>query len=186
VRNDLRQDLLHLGLLRTYPLRGHQVVFAEMISPTLILSLFQLALLATGWFSVPPDVRASVGGGWVRAMALVIPFAVVSLNALNVAIQNGLAILFPSWVRLGPDSGGIEAIGQNILIMVGSMLALVIALIPPMIAAGIVRTISVDSMGRGALALAAAIGTVALDFEIAGLVALLGMMFDKLDPGALT
>jgi ABC-2 type transport system permease protein len=119
-------------------------------------------------------------------MALVIPFAVVSLNALNVAIQNGLAILFPSWVRLGPDSGGIEAIGQNILIMVGSMLALVIALIPPMIAAGIVRTISVDSMGRGALALAAAIGTVALDFEIAGLVALLGMMFDKLDPGALT
>src|SRR5437868_5145726 len=53
VRNDLRQDLLHLGLLKTYPLRGDQIVFAEMLSPTLILSAFQLALLITGWFAVP-------------------------------------------------------------------------------------------------------------------------------------
>jgi len=49
VRNDLRQDLAYLPVLRTFPLPGHRVVLAEVLSPTLALSAVQLALILTAY-----------------------------------------------------------------------------------------------------------------------------------------
>ena len=37
------------------------------------------------------------------------------INLLGMLIQNGAALLYPAWVRLGSGRpGGVEALGQNI------------------------------------------------------------------------
>lgn len=185
VRNDLRQDLLSLSLLKSYPLKGSHIVAAEMVSPTVVLSLFQVAMLLGAWFSVPGPQRQELAGGSVRAMAVALPFALVAMNGMNVAIQNGMALMFPSWIRLGADSGGIEAVGQNLLAMIGALLSLLVALIAPVGAAVVAGVLSRPALGGGALALAAAAGTVVMAAELAGMIALLGRVFEKTEPTAL-
>jgi hypothetical protein len=184
VRNDLRQDLLNLGLIKTYPLRGASVVAAEMLSPTVILTAFQVAMVLAGFLSIPADARASLRASWAAAM-VVAPFTLLALNAMSVAIQNGMALLFPGWVRLGPDSGGIEAIGQSVLVMIGSLLALLLALVLPLVGAGIVHELAAESLGLASWTLAAGVGTALLAAEVGGLILLLGHVFERIDPTAL-
>src|SRR5439155_1724547 len=63
VRNDLRNDLLKLDLLRSYPLPGRAVVAAETAASTLVLTALQLALLVIAYLAflgnatMEPDLR---------------------------------------------------------------------------------------------------------------------------------
>ena len=186
VRNDLRQDLLSLAQLKTYPLPGAVLVLAEMLSPTMVLTGFQLGMVAVAWFSLPGVTRQSLGGGsGAAAAAVVLPVAVLVLNGANVAVQNGFALLFPSWVRLGPDSGGIEAIGQNMLVTIGSLVALVLTLLLPVVAGAVARVLTGPPAALS-FAAAGAAGSVVLALELAGLLMLLGKAFDRIEPAALS
>ena len=184
VRNDLRQDLLHLALLRTWPLRGPTMVAAQMASPTIVLTVFQLGLVAAACAAVPMAVLDHWGHGTLIAALVAVPLVSLALNAANVAIQNGAALMFPTWVRLGADSGGIEAIGQNLLMMIGSMVALVLCLIGPVAAAGVVRTLMAD-LGPVSFVAAAAVAAVALGLETYAMVLALGNLFERTDPTAI-
>ena len=185
VRNDLRQDLLSLALLKSYPIGGAAVVVAEVTSPTVLLAAFQLFMLVVGYFSVSASVRA----GWplttTVAIAVVTPFLLLALNATTVVIQNGMALLFPGWVRLGPDSGGIEAIGQNMLMMIGSLLALAIMLILPGLVGTALAFLLRPSLGIAAGAVAGAAVVIVLALQAAGLIKVLGGVFERMDPSAL-
>jgi ABC-2 type transport system permease protein len=68
------------------------------------------------------------------AIAVSSPFLVVALNGALATIQNATAILFPAWIRLGPQvSTGVEALGQNLLATVATLVALALSLIVPAI-----------------------------------------------------
>ncbi|MGD0539458.1 MAG: putative ABC exporter domain-containing protein [Verrucomicrobiota bacterium] len=132
---DLRQDLAVVDVLKTLPLPGRQVVLGEVLAPLTILTVAQWLLIALAVVlfnpenanvsSVPLALRLAVG----LAAAMVAPGA----NLVSLLLINGAVLLFPAWVKtagLG-RSQGFEAIGQQMVMMVGQLLALAVALLIP-------------------------------------------------------
>ncbi|HWZ59895.1 MAG TPA: putative ABC exporter domain-containing protein [Gemmatimonadaceae bacterium] len=135
VRNDLRQDLAYLPVLRTFPLPGRAVLLAEILSPTLALSAVQFALLFGSYLltlrTVVVDLSLTTRTLALAAACLVVPL----LNATSFTIQNALALFFPAWSRLGVSiPTGFEMMGQRLLAAFAAMLALLLALVPPTVA----------------------------------------------------
>jgi hypothetical protein len=183
VRLDLRQDLLHLRLLRTYPLEGSALVAAEVAGSTIVLTLIQMALFTFGHVMLlsSPEVPIDVSTRWL--ILVLAPFALLVLNAASVTIQNAAALLFPAWVQIGQaKSGGVEVLGQAILTTLASVIALALVLLPAGIMA--VATFAGIQFFYGDALLAAAIaasviGLITLAFEVAMSMTLLGEVFER-------
>ncbi|MDB4911708.1 MAG: hypothetical protein JWO39_2531, partial [Gemmatimonadetes bacterium] len=138
VRADLRQDLLQLDQLRSYPLRGSTIVAAEIASTTIILTAMQYVLLAFAAFLSSFDAHPPVPIAPAVLIALVL---LPTLNAIALTVANGAALLFPGWVRLGDGrAAGIEAMGQNVLAIFVSLVITFLALIPPLFVATLVAS----------------------------------------------
>jgi ABC-2 type transport system permease protein len=139
IRNDLRQDLPYLPVLRTFPLRGRTVVLAEILAPTLALSAVQLVLLVLAYVltldTITVDIPLATRTVALAGAALAVPV----LNAVSFTIQNALTLLFPAWSRLGATTPtGFEMMGQRLLAAFAAMVALLLSLLPPTLAALIV------------------------------------------------
>jgi hypothetical protein len=185
VRNDLRGDLLKLDLLRSYPLRGWSVVIAEAGASTLMLTAVQLSLLGLAYLAflgneaMTPDLEERT---------LLLLAAVVFLpgiNLLGMLIQNGAALLYPAWVRLGSGRpGGVEALGQNLLMTIAFVALLAAALVvPAAISAGGFLLLR-PALGGWSAIPAAALALGAMAFEAALMVDWLGRIFERTDPTA--
>jgi hypothetical protein len=185
LRNDLRQDLLSLSLLKSYPLRGSRLVAAELVSPALTLTALQFAMVMMAVAFLPPGLRARAGGAPLVALVTLAPVVLGTLNAATLAIQNGAALMFPAWVRLGPDAGGVEAIGQNLLFVVGSMLTLVLVLVLPLVAGTAAFAAGGFLLGNLAMVAGAAAGTAVLAGEVSWMVSGLGRLLERTEPSAL-
>lgn len=181
VRSDLRQDLPKLALLRSYPLPGRRVVAAEIASSVIVLSALQYALLAVSYVALlftddaPFDPRRRA---FILA-ALVVGLPV--LNAASLSIQNGIALLFPAWVRLGPSRpSGVEAMGQNLLTMLSATLLLALLLLLPALAGWL----SLGALRASGAAWPAAlvVALLTLGAEVFGIVSWLGRIFDRTEP----
>lgn len=183
VRLDLRQDLMHLRLLRTYPIEGSALVAAEVAGSTLVLTITQMLFLifAHVILLAQPAFDIDVGVRWV--MLFIAPVALLIINAASVTIQNGAALLFPAWVKIGTArTGGVEVLGQSILTMLASLIALALALLPPAIM-GVAAFAGIQFIFEDAF-LAAAIGATvlglaALAFEVGMAMTLLGEVFER-------
>jgi hypothetical protein len=186
MRNDLRQDLLNASLLKTYPLRGIVLVAAELASPTLVMALIQFAALVAAYVVATPAAQAPLNVMPPALMAVLLTAALVALNAASMGIHNATALLFPAWVRLGPESGGVEAMGQTMMVTIGSLLALALALVLPALAGGIALFVTRPTFGAAAAVPAAAAAIMILWLEVTGLVAALGRAFDRLEATAIS
>jgi hypothetical protein len=185
VRNDLRGDLLKLDLLRSYPLRGWSVVIAEVAASTLMLTAIQLSLLVIAYLAflgnqtMMPDLEE-------RTLLLLIAVVYLpGINLLGMLIQNAAALLYPAWVRLGTGRpGGVEALGQNLLMMVAFVMLLALTLaLPAALAGGSFLLLRPLLEGWAALpATVLALGTMA--FEAALIVEWLGGIFERTDSAA--
>jgi putative ABC exporter len=178
IRNDLRADLAHLSVLRTYPLAGRTVVFAEILSSALTLTAMQVVLLIIAFGllgEIPIRQRAAILAG-----ALVV---LPAINLVSLTIQNAIALLVPAWVRIGRpmDSGQIafEALGQQALGVIASMIALTLTLAPA-IGAGVGVALAA---GGSPLAVTGGVivGLVIAAVEIWFAVQWLGNVFDGTD-----
>jgi ABC-2 type transport system permease protein len=198
VRNDLRQDLLHIDMLRTYPLRGSVLVFAEIASSTLVLTLIQWMLLGVSYVflaNAPADagieplslVSATFPGNLTTLAIAIVVLPVI--NGASFFVQNAAALLFPDWVRLGTGSvGGLEVIGQRLLGFGASLLALTAILAPAALVAAGVLMISQNSAmpSPAALFVAVASGIIVGATEIFVAVQWLGYRFERTDAAAVT
>jgi len=185
VRNDLRSDLLKLDMLRSYPLRGWSVVIAEVGASALVLTLIQLSLLVIGYLAFLGN-QSMVPALDERTVLLFAAFVFLpGINLLGMIIQNGAALLYPAWVHLGSGRpGGVEALGQNMLMMVVFVALLAVTLLLP-VAMGGGAFLLLHRAINGWAALPAtvlALGTMA--FEAALLVDWLGRLFERTDPAA--
>ncbi len=183
VRIDLRQDLVHLRLLRTYPIDGSALVAAEIAGSTIVLTAIQMGLLLFAHVALlsAPEVPLDPWSRWLIVAAA--PLALLVFNAATVTIQNGAALLFPAWVKLGTaKSGGIEVLGQSLLTMAASLAALALALVPPAIAGGatfLAVTTVFDGTAIAGAAAGCAIGVLALGIEVAMAMMMLGEVFER-------
>lgn len=183
VRNDLRMDLKHIEQLRTYPVRSRDLVAAEIAAATVSLTAPQLLLLIAG----VGMLAAGGAPGPVTAVLLVLAALVVLpvINALALLIQNALALLYPSWIRIGEqDAAGMEVVGQNMIVMFGTMLLLAIAAVPPLTAGGLVGAPLTMVMGEAAVLPGAAAALLAAGAEVALLTVWLGGLYERTDPVA--
>ncbi|MEI6861589.1 MAG: hypothetical protein WCL04_04990, partial [Verrucomicrobiota bacterium] len=183
-RQDLRHDLGNLDLLKTYPLPGWQVLLGELLAPVAILSaLVWLALLAMAMAfraklgaSFAPGVLATGGG----CIALTIP----PLVMVQLLVPNAAAVMFPAWASSmrGRGNGGIDMMGQRLIVVFGQLLVLLLALLPAGLS-GLVLIVAFQWLiGAGpAIALATVAVLVLLGGELWCGIWLLGQRFEKID-----
>ena len=183
VRNDLRNDLLKLDLLRSYPLPGRAVVAAETAASTLVLTALQLALLVIAYLAflgnatMEPDLQTRT------AVLLAAVVCLPAVNYLGMLIQNGTALLFPAWVHLGTGRpGGVEALGQNMLMIVAYLTLLGAGLaVPAALAWGVFIPLE-DAIGWWAGAPAALVLLAGIAAEAMLVLRWLGAVFEGTDP----
>jgi hypothetical protein len=187
LRNDLRSDMLHLPFLKAIPLSGADIVLAEVASSTLPLAAIQLVLVAiadvalgfsTGPVIIPTAIRVG--------MLIAAPFVLVTVNGAMLGISNGMAVLFPGWMRLGPTgAGGFEVIGQAMLSMFAMFLGFVLLLAIPTAGGGAVYWALHGSPGLATVAAGFA-GSVLLAAEVYAMILGLGRAFEKAEPQQVT
>ena len=182
-RNDLRSDLQRVEMLRTYPLSGPAVAIAEVSSSTVGLTMLQGGLLLLSLVFVllaAPDLPYS----WIPAVAYVAAvLSCIPLNALGLAIQNLLAVVFPVWYQLGPQAKqGVDAIGGGIVLLLISGVILAIALVAPVAFGAGLGFVLWPTVGIAAAGPALAAAWTLMAAEIVILVMVLGRVYEDLDP----
>jgi hypothetical protein len=183
VRNDFRDDLSSFALLRSFPLRGESLVAAEVAGSALVLTLIQLGLLTFAYlaFLGNGDMPLTLGD---RTLALIA--AVVYLPPINYAgmlIQNGASILFPAWVR-SDRIGGVEALGQNMLLIAVHAGALVFLVAGPALAGTGLQYLLRPFLGGWAEIARAAVAICMLILETRWIVRWLGGVLERTEPAA--
>jgi hypothetical protein len=185
-RQDLRHDLQNADILKTYPLRGWQIVLGECLTPVAIVTVVLWLLLLTAALNFNPGEAPELTVGIRVAAAVGVALLAPLLTALIVLLLNAAAVLFPAWVQMGGNRpGGIDVFGQRILFVGALFLVLAISLLPALIAAAIAFFV-VQWLAGFLLAAAAAVVVVVviLGTEIAIGTQWLGQRFEKFDLSA--
>lgn len=187
-RQDIRSDLVHADLLKTYPLPGWRIILGELLTPIAILTGFVwLALLTAALaFPTPP-----AGAGWLTpevrvAAALGLALVAPAVVALQLLVPNAAALLFPAWFQATRvRGGGPEVVGQRMIFFFAQVLAMALAVAPAVGLAAAVLFIAQWLLG---LAAAVILATLALLLVFLGEVWcgvwFLGQRFDRLDISA--
>ena len=181
VRSDLRSDLRHLEVLKTWPVRPAAVVRGEMLCPAVVLtSIVWLALVCAAMLSeagfpqLPMAWRiAGAAGAFVLAPALI---------TAQLTVQNAAACFFPAWVPQGDQRPrGLDAMGQRLIMLAAVMLAVVIFFLPGVIVGGILWIAFIHWIGAAILPIAAIVCTAIVAMEVLAATELLGPAYERLD-----
>lgn len=181
VRSDLRRDLVHLDVLKTWPIKPARLVRGAILWPTAQLTaVIWLGLVVGAVLS--PSAFPEVAPVWHLASAMSALVLAPSLVAAQLVIHNGLALLFPAWVSLGGQRPrGLDATGQRLITLGGSWLALAFMAVPGAVTGAILWFLLAPWMGPLAMVPAACSSAAVLMLEALGLTELLGPLFDRLD-----
>jgi hypothetical protein len=179
-RLDLRQDLQHLDLLKTWPVRPGAVVRGEMLAPSLTVTAVAWAFGAVAiFFSATAFSRTSLelrlAAGWagmVLAPALVLA---------QYTIHNAAALLFPAWIATGGRPRGVDAIGQRLIMLAGTWLTLLLAVLPAAAVAGLLWLAFYPFVGPWILLPGAAVGAAIVVVEVLVVTQTLGRVYERLD-----
>ena len=183
LQNDFRQDAEHVPALKTLPISGAQLVGAEVVSSALPISLLQIALVIVAYGSTLGDEGLPISLGLRTGVLLMSPLMLITINATTVTIQNAAALLFPGWVRVTPVvGGGVEAMGQGILVTGVLLLTFLVALLPAAAIFAIVWWLLARMPNGWIIALLVAAGVLLGETWLA--VRGLGRRFEKLEPSA--
>jgi Putative ABC exporter len=181
LRTDMRQDLRHLELLKTWPVKASAVVRGELMWPGALITAIAWTLIAVAMLlSGVPFVK--VGLGWRLAAGAAIAIVAPALVFAQLTIHNGVALLFPAWVPLGNQRPrGVDAMGQRLIMLGGTWLLLIIMALPGAIAGAIVWFALGRFLGPAALAPAAMVGAAIVAVEVLLATEALGPAYERLD-----
>jgi hypothetical protein len=181
LRVDMRQDLRHLELLKTWPVKASVVLRGELVWPGALITAVAWAMIgvamvlsATVFTSVSLGVRLSAG----VASAILAPAFVFA----QLIIHNGVALMFPAWVPLGNQRPrGLDAMGQRLIMLGGTWLLLVVMVLPGAMAGGIVWFAFRGVLGSAVLVPAATACTAVVALEVLLATEALGPAYERLD-----
>jgi hypothetical protein len=184
VRIDLRSELEHLGMLRTWPLSGLVVMAGQVLSSALVLTAIQLLLGAIALLGLWADATSYLSLPQLAALLPLIALVLATLNVVALGIQNGGALLYPAWVRTEIRPGGVEQVGQHLLTAGISFLLLAVAAIGPALAASGAAYLLWPRIGTWALVPAVSLAGAGLVLESFLLLDWLGGQFERRDLSA--
>ncbi|MFN7914620.1 MAG: putative ABC exporter domain-containing protein [Vicinamibacterales bacterium] len=181
LRMDLRQDLEHLALLRTWPVRGAALVRGQMLWPVLIVVLL-------AWFFGGLAMGASMNsasqipfGNRVSAWSAFLLLA-PGIVLAQYTVHNAIAVFFPGWIPIGPNRPrGVDAAGQRLLLLLGNWVGLLLALIPGALVIALLSFTLRRTLGPVVLPIGALVTTVAVFAEVWLVTEWLGRAWDQLD-----
>jgi hypothetical protein len=183
-RQDLRTDLINADILKTYPLRGWQIVLGEMLTPVVILSALTWLALLVVYLLMPGVLASRLPPGLRIEAALGIALLAPPFIAIQVLVPNAATVLLPAWVQATRDrtERGVEVMGQRLIFVVSQLFVTAVALVPAMILGGIVFALVQLVAG---LAIAGAVAGIAmamlLTLEVWLGIQWLGGRFEALD-----
>jgi hypothetical protein len=181
LRIDMRQDLHHLEVLKTWPVAPAAVVRGEMLWPGALLTAAAWAFLA---------IAASLSGTVFPTAALLVrmstavavAIAAPALIYAQLTIHNAMAVIFPAWIPVGSQrSRGLDAMGQRLIMLAGTLLMLIGMAIPGAIAGGIVWFAFARVLGAASVVPAALVGAGIVIIEVLAATEALGPAFEKMD-----
>jgi len=181
LRIDMRQDLRHLELLKTWPVAAAAVVRGELIWPGALITscvwvLLLVALAASG------AVFNTLAWSWRLSAAASAAILAPALVFAQLAIHNGVALMFPAWVPLGGQRPrGLDALGQRLIMLGGTWLLLVIGVLPAAVAGALVWFACQWFAGSAALVPGAAACAVVVAIEVALATEALGPAYERID-----
>ena len=183
-RQDLRTDLANSDILKTYPLRGWQIVLGEMLTPVAILSAVCWLALLTIYLSLPDSsferIPLALRGQAALGLALLAP----PFIAIQVLMPNIATVLFPAWVQATRDrtERGIEILGQRLIFVASQLLVTALAIVPALLLGGLVLFVVnlITGFSAGA-ALAVIVMAALLGLEAWLGIRWLGKRFEELD-----
>jgi ABC-2 type transport system permease protein len=180
MRFDLRLDLPRLEVLKTYPLEGWRIVLAEIAAVTVLhsITIWSLLTVPVVMFMQDPELFLQSGASVPILVSVVV--GVPAFNALMFTIQNGTALLFPAWVRLGTESRGFETMGQNLLTTGATTLVAAVALVFPLGAGALILWLANDWGGWSVLA-ATVLASMIIGLELWPVLRWLGTVFEEMD-----
>ena len=191
-RIDLRHDLVNLPLLKTWPLRGATLVRGAVLAPTVVLSAMVVVLVALGTVLLGEVTVANPAGSRAALInarfvyAGVVLLLAPPLVLIQVVVQNAIAVTFPAWMTIGPSPGrGLETMGQQMVVMFGSLFAIVVALVPTAIVTTVAGFAIYQLTGTVALLPCAGIAAVVILIQCWVATELIGAILDRTDVGAI-
>jgi len=180
-RADLRQDLAHLDTLKTWPVRSASVIRGEMLWPVIVVTavawmLGGLALI----LSASTFARSTLA--W-RAAVSASAFVMAPILILGqYTVHAALTLLFPAWVPSGDSTPrGIDAMGQRMILLGGTMLTLIVALLPAVLVGAILYFALYKTVGPWFLIPSAIVGAITTTLEALIATEALGPLYEKLD-----
>jgi len=190
MRNDLRQDLAHLAMLKTWPVSGAAIVRGEVLAPAIVMSAMVWLLILPGGL-LSADLFARMGDAplavldrlsYALAAAILAPPVILS----QTVVLNGIAVMFPSWSSLGTSRArGIDAMGQRLLMMAGIVLTLVLSLLPGAVVAGLLMAAVYWLTGTLLIVIPALLVALVVIVECWVATELLGRVLDRTDVTAI-
>jgi len=179
-RNDLRQDLGNLAMLKAWPIRGAALVRGEVLAPAVILTATEWLLAILLLIFSPAGASRSYP--FIVAGILLAPGIILA----QLLVQNALAVMFPSWVRIGQNQPrGIDVMGQRMFMVFGMMIVLVVALLPAALLAGVAGFIGYSMTKTIPIIVPAAIAAAALLVECHFASEAIGRLLDRTDVSAI-
>jgi ABC-2 type transport system permease protein len=185
MRREVRLMMQRLDVVKTYPLRGWQVVLGEMLAPIVLITAIEwllLAVLAVAAAALNGEIGFIVlsSGLGVVGVGLLVP----SVVGLMTGIPFAATLYFPSWMSaVGQAGGGLDAMGQRMMFAGGYVVVLAAALLPAALVAAGPYLIVLWMAGAQAAALAAAAVAASLILfgELAAVVWWLGGRYERFD-----
>lgn len=184
VRIDLRGELDHISLLRTWPVSGMVVMAGQVLSSALVLTALQLLLGGISLLGLWSDATTFLSPAQVAATLIPAGLVIIALNVVALGIQNAGALLYPAWVRTEIRPGGIEQVGQHLLTAGISFLLLALAALGPALAGAGTAYLLWSRLEAWALVPALVLAGAALALESFLILDWLGDRFERLDPSA--
>ncbi|MEP6765266.1 MAG: putative ABC exporter domain-containing protein [Gemmatimonadaceae bacterium] len=181
MRYDLRLDLPRLAILKTYPLSGSKLVTAEIAGVTILhsISIWTIMIVPITMFVIQPSMFGDVKQ--MSVILLTIAVAIPALNLLMFTVQNGAALLFPSWVRLGTETRGFETMGQSLLTMGATSLVAAVALVFPVGLGLLVAWLGNAYLGPWSLFAGTVLASALVCAEMWPVIVWLGQVFERTD-----
>jgi ABC-2 type transport system permease protein len=181
LRIDLRQDLRHLELLKTWPIKASAVVRGELLWPGVVITAAAWTMLAAATY-LSGTMLSRVSIGWRMsggaALAILAPSVVFS----QLTIHNAAALIFPAWVPLGNQRPrGLDAMGQRLIMLGGTWLLTIISMLPGAIVGGIVWFALERFVGPAALVPAALVCSMIVAMEVLLATEAIGPAYERLD-----
>ena len=132
--NDLRTELAHVEIVRTWPVSAHRFVLAEVMSPAILsfaCALFGAGVVLTSLLG--SRLHETLSGRRFELVVLVVsalPMA-AAVSFCSSALQNLATLFVPAWMAHSTDRNrGVAALGQRLLVSGALGLALVLAVLP--------------------------------------------------------